>query len=231
MKDYVCVVCVCGFLSCSCKWKSTALGPHKHPSQLLFIFSFREELYSRTLAGSITTPPLLIVFYKQHSSIDPMWNVRHLGTYGTFVTLLPQCFSRSVAGHLFDDAANGSFLPLFYTLFFKKHCFAIPSWCLWAWSFKFFFDLLGGYFLNRLTLKWLRMFLPFFHIYVVSEVIPGVSSTTVERNRHSYLFCYWWNPSAGRALLGFVSNEQHIGCWIHLGIKEGFKELGSWGST
>ncbi|KAJ7424775.1 Glycosyltransferase 8 domain-containing protein 1 [Willisornis vidua] len=43
-----------------------------------------EELYSKTLAGSITTPPLLIVFYKQHSSIDPMWNVRHLGTNNSF---------------------------------------------------------------------------------------------------------------------------------------------------
>uniref|UniRef100_A0A8C8A707 Glycosyltransferase 8 domain-containing protein 1 n=1 Tax=Otus sunia TaxID=257818 RepID=A0A8C8A707_9STRI len=41
-----------------------------------------EELYSRTLSGSITTPPLLIVFYKKHSSIDPMWNVRHLGSSG-----------------------------------------------------------------------------------------------------------------------------------------------------
>lgn len=39
-----------------------------------------EEVYSRTLAGSITAPPLLIVFYKQHSSIDPMWHVRHLGS-------------------------------------------------------------------------------------------------------------------------------------------------------
>ncbi|XP_006892355.1 PREDICTED: glycosyltransferase 8 domain-containing protein 1 [Elephantulus edwardii] len=39
-----------------------------------------EGLYSRTLAGSITTPPLLIVFYQQHSTIDPMWNVRHLGS-------------------------------------------------------------------------------------------------------------------------------------------------------
>jgi len=38
-----------------------------------------EGLYSRTLAGSTTTPPLLIVFYQQHSTIDPMWNVRHLG--------------------------------------------------------------------------------------------------------------------------------------------------------
>ncbi|XP_023368747.1 glycosyltransferase 8 domain-containing protein 1 isoform X1 [Otolemur garnettii] len=39
-----------------------------------------EGLYSRSLAGSITTPPLLIVFYQQHSTIDPMWNVRHLGS-------------------------------------------------------------------------------------------------------------------------------------------------------
>lgn len=39
-----------------------------------------EGLYTRTLAGSITTPPLLIVFYQQHSTIDPMWNVRHLGS-------------------------------------------------------------------------------------------------------------------------------------------------------
>lgn len=60
-------------------------------NQLISIFSTsREELYSKTLAGSVTTPPLLIVFYKQHSSIDPMWNVRHLGTYEAFVVLLPQ---------------------------------------------------------------------------------------------------------------------------------------------
>ncbi|NXW28317.1 GL8D1 protein, partial [Phaetusa simplex] len=44
------------------------------------VLNVEEELYSRSLAGSITTPPLLIVFYKQHSSIDPMWNVRHLGS-------------------------------------------------------------------------------------------------------------------------------------------------------
>lgn len=39
-----------------------------------------EELYSKTLAGSITAPPLLIVFYQRHSRIDPMWHVRHLGS-------------------------------------------------------------------------------------------------------------------------------------------------------
>ncbi|KAK0139842.1 Glycosyltransferase 8 domain-containing protein 1 [Merluccius polli] len=42
----------------------------------------KEDLYSNTLADSITTPPLLIVFYKHHSSIDPMWHVRHLGSTG-----------------------------------------------------------------------------------------------------------------------------------------------------
>lgn len=39
----------------------------------------REDLYSKTLAESVTTPPLLIVFYKRHSNIDPMWHIRHLG--------------------------------------------------------------------------------------------------------------------------------------------------------
>uniref|UniRef100_A0A8C4SNW9 Glycosyltransferase 8 domain-containing protein 1 n=1 Tax=Erpetoichthys calabaricus TaxID=27687 RepID=A0A8C4SNW9_ERPCA len=39
-----------------------------------------EDLYSRTLAGSVTVPPLLIVFYKKHSTIDPLWHVRHLGS-------------------------------------------------------------------------------------------------------------------------------------------------------
>ncbi|XP_064422192.1 glycosyltransferase 8 domain-containing protein 1 isoform X2 [Latimeria chalumnae] len=39
-----------------------------------------EDLYSRTLAGSVTTPPMLIVFYKKHSNIDPLWHVRHLGS-------------------------------------------------------------------------------------------------------------------------------------------------------
>ncbi|MCJ8744270.1 hypothetical protein PDJAM_G00116570 [Pangasius djambal] len=39
----------------------------------------KEGLYSNMLADSFTTPPLLIVFYKRHSSIEPMWHVRHLG--------------------------------------------------------------------------------------------------------------------------------------------------------
>lgn len=42
----------------------------------------QEDLYSKTLAESVTTPPLLIVFYKRYSNIDPMWHVRHLGTTG-----------------------------------------------------------------------------------------------------------------------------------------------------
>lgn len=50
----------------------------------------KEDLYSKTLAESITTPPLLIVFYKRHSSIDPMWHVRHLGTTGAGNRYSPQ---------------------------------------------------------------------------------------------------------------------------------------------
>lgn len=40
----------------------------------------QEDLYSKTVANSIVTPPLLIVFYKRHTTIDPMWHIRHLGT-------------------------------------------------------------------------------------------------------------------------------------------------------
>ncbi|XP_047005363.1 glycosyltransferase 8 domain-containing protein 1 isoform X2 [Ictalurus punctatus] len=42
----------------------------------------KEGLYSNMLADSFTTPPLLLVFYKRHSSIEPMWHVRHLGASG-----------------------------------------------------------------------------------------------------------------------------------------------------
>uniref|UniRef100_A0A8C6SC87 Glycosyltransferase 8 domain-containing protein 1 n=1 Tax=Neogobius melanostomus TaxID=47308 RepID=A0A8C6SC87_9GOBI len=38
----------------------------------------QEDLYSKTLGDSVITPPLLIVFYKRHSAIDPMWHIRHL---------------------------------------------------------------------------------------------------------------------------------------------------------
>ncbi|XP_069013345.1 glycosyltransferase 8 domain-containing protein 1 [Embiotoca jacksoni] len=50
----------------------------------------QEDLYSKTLAESITTPPLLIVFYRRHSAIDPMWHVRHLGTSGAGNRYSPQ---------------------------------------------------------------------------------------------------------------------------------------------
>ncbi|XP_030070779.1 glycosyltransferase 8 domain-containing protein 2 [Microcaecilia unicolor] len=38
-----------------------------------------DNLYSSTLGGGVATPPMLIVFYGLHSSIDPMWHIRHLG--------------------------------------------------------------------------------------------------------------------------------------------------------
>uniref|UniRef100_A0A1A7XF59 Glycosyltransferase 8 domain-containing protein 1 n=1 Tax=Iconisemion striatum TaxID=60296 RepID=A0A1A7XF59_9TELE len=52
--------------------------------------NIQEDLYSKTLAESITTPPLLIVFYKHHSFIDPLWHVRHLGTTGAGNRYSPQ---------------------------------------------------------------------------------------------------------------------------------------------
>ncbi|XP_054641347.1 glycosyltransferase 8 domain-containing protein 1 [Dunckerocampus dactyliophorus] len=50
----------------------------------------QDDLYSKTLAESITTPPLLIVFYKRHSAVDPMWHIRHLGTTGAGNRYSPQ---------------------------------------------------------------------------------------------------------------------------------------------
>lgn len=50
----------------------------------------KEDLYSKNLAESVTTPPLLIVFYKRHSTIDPLWHVRHLGTTGAGNRYSPQ---------------------------------------------------------------------------------------------------------------------------------------------
>uniref|UniRef100_H2ZS75 Glycosyltransferase 8 domain containing 2 n=1 Tax=Latimeria chalumnae TaxID=7897 RepID=H2ZS75_LATCH len=37
-----------------------------------------ENLYSSTLGGGVAAPPMLIVFHKKHSSINPLWNIRHL---------------------------------------------------------------------------------------------------------------------------------------------------------
>ncbi|XP_007907052.1 glycosyltransferase 8 domain-containing protein 1 [Callorhinchus milii] len=39
-----------------------------------------ETVYNGALVGGSPTPPLLIVFYKKHSSIAPLWHIRHLGS-------------------------------------------------------------------------------------------------------------------------------------------------------
>nr|XP_006633154.1 PREDICTED: glycosyltransferase 8 domain-containing protein 2 [Lepisosteus oculatus] len=41
--------------------------------------NLRDNLYSSAMAGGVATPPMLIVFYQKHSSIAPLWHVRHLG--------------------------------------------------------------------------------------------------------------------------------------------------------
>ncbi|XP_032405469.1 glycosyltransferase 8 domain-containing protein 1 [Xiphophorus hellerii] len=66
----------------------------------------QEDLYSNTLAESITTPPLLIVFYKRHSSINPMWHVRHLGITGAGNRYSPQYVSTAKLLHW-----NGHYKP------------------------------------------------------------------------------------------------------------------------
>ncbi|KAM9813595.1 glycosyltransferase 8 domain-containing protein 1 [Neosynchiropus ocellatus] len=66
----------------------------------------REDLYSKMLAESLTTPPLLIVFYKRHSTIDPMWHVRHLGMMSTGNRYSPQFVSAAKLLHW-----NGHYKP------------------------------------------------------------------------------------------------------------------------
>lgn len=73
-----------------------------------------EDLYSRALAASITTPPLLIVFYKRHSSIDPMWHVRHLGSTGAGNRYSPQFVQAAKLLHW-----NGHYKPWGWTSSFS----------------------------------------------------------------------------------------------------------------
>ncbi|KAG7493692.1 hypothetical protein JOB18_014570 [Solea senegalensis] len=69
------------------EWKNQNIS---HQLEHWMELNTKEDLYSKTLAESITTPPLLIVFYKRHSNIDPMWHVRHLGNTGAGNRYSPQ---------------------------------------------------------------------------------------------------------------------------------------------
>lgn len=39
----------------------------------------KESIYSNSVAGGGSQPPMMIVFYSHYSSLPPMWHVRHLG--------------------------------------------------------------------------------------------------------------------------------------------------------
>uniref|UniRef100_A0A8C4SGS5 Glycosyltransferase 8 domain-containing protein 2 n=1 Tax=Erpetoichthys calabaricus TaxID=27687 RepID=A0A8C4SGS5_ERPCA len=39
----------------------------------------QDNLYSSAMAGGVATPPMLLVFHQKHSTINPMWHIRHLG--------------------------------------------------------------------------------------------------------------------------------------------------------
>ena len=45
----------------------------------LFFLSTRQNIYSSAMAGGVATPPMLIVFHDKYTTLDPLWNVRHLG--------------------------------------------------------------------------------------------------------------------------------------------------------
>ncbi|KAJ0023748.1 hypothetical protein NQD34_003647 [Periophthalmus magnuspinnatus] len=67
------------FIANLTEWKNQNItGQLQHWMEL----NTHEDLYSKTLGDSVITPPLLIVFYKRHGAIDPMWHIRHLGTTG-----------------------------------------------------------------------------------------------------------------------------------------------------
>lgn len=43
------------------------------------ILNTKEEIYGNERAGGGSQPPLMIVFYKKYTNIDPSWHVRYLG--------------------------------------------------------------------------------------------------------------------------------------------------------
>uniref|UniRef100_A0A8C9EZL1 Glycosyltransferase 8 domain containing 2 n=1 Tax=Pavo cristatus TaxID=9049 RepID=A0A8C9EZL1_PAVCR len=57
-----------------------------------------ENLYSSTLGGGVATSPMLIVFHGKHSTINPMWHIRHLGMFNFSMEQVAQggyCFPPS----------------------------------------------------------------------------------------------------------------------------------------
>lgn len=45
----------------------------------VFFLSSRKNIYSSAMAGGVATPPMLIVFHNKYTTLDSLWNVRHLG--------------------------------------------------------------------------------------------------------------------------------------------------------
>uniref|UniRef100_A0A4W3IHY7 Glycosyltransferase 8 domain containing 2 n=1 Tax=Callorhinchus milii TaxID=7868 RepID=A0A4W3IHY7_CALMI len=43
------------------------------------LLNVEENLYNSALAGGVVTPPMLVVFHRKHSSLNPLWHIRHLG--------------------------------------------------------------------------------------------------------------------------------------------------------
>ncbi|CAL8328328.1 unnamed protein product [Boreogadus saida] len=92
----------------------------------------KQNLYSSSIAGGVATPPMLIVFHNKYTTIDPSWNVRHLGWSP----------SSSYPSYVLDKANllhwNGLYKPWKY-----------PSVHLDVWEKWFIPDPTGNFFLLR----------------------------------------------------------------------------------
>ncbi|GAB1606060.1 glycosyltransferase 8 domain-containing protein 1-like [Argonauta hians] len=80
---------------------------HNITEQLVYWMTLntKEEVYGNEKAGGGSQPPIMIVFYKNYTHIDPNWHIRHLGmTSGT-------SYSKSFVEHAKLLHWSGHFKP------------------------------------------------------------------------------------------------------------------------
>lgn len=95
-----------------------------------FFISTRHNIYSSAVAGGVVTPPMLIVFYEKYTTLDPLWNVRHLGMISTSAHICKDhnvTFLRCTV--ISKVTANSWSLKIPFCCLKKKIQTNIPSFC------------------------------------------------------------------------------------------------------